>query len=232
MAMACTNMSSSRSQLVTSPKELSKKGNKICRTFSGIDLLKQVKMQRFYSDIHLCHSVNQIHASKTEPKLKNSWSLHVFKFHLSGSFLAKSLPNFSIEPETRKETNVADDHVKHDEMEEKKREMYKREDWVERILQIRACWIPKQQIDEVDNDSFASEDGDTDGEKCEADSYKEVEGNEEFDRETFSKLLKDVSRSDTKLLSQSAFLCNMSYAISEMMVWFVYLVLHHFNRFP
>lgn len=227
-------MSSSSSQMVTSPRTLSKEGSEIYWTFSGVNLLKQVKMQRFYSDIHLCHSVNRIHASKTEPKLKNSWSLKVFKFHLSGSFLPKSLPNFSVEPETSKETNVADDHAKHDEMEveAKKREMYKREDWVERILQIRTRWIPKQQRDEVNNDSFACEGCDIDGEKCEADPYKEVEGSKEIDRETFSKLLKDVSRSDTKLFSQSAFLCNMSYAISEMMVWFAYLVLHHFNRLP
>ncbi|KAK1364246.1 phospholipase A1 PLIP1, chloroplastic [Heracleum sosnowskyi] len=179
--MACTNMSNSTSQLVTSPKQLSKEGSEICRTFSGNDLRNQVKMQRFYSDIHLCHSVNQIHASKMDPKLKNSWSLEVFKFHLTGSFLPKSLPNFS------------------------------------RILQIRTRWIPKQQIKEADNDSLACEGFDIDGEKCEVDSCEdEVKENKEIDLWTFSKLLKKVSWTDTKLFSQSAFLCNMSYAISEM----------------
>lgn len=221
--------------MITSPIELSKEGSKICWTFLSNDLRNQVKIQRSYSHIHLFHSANRIHALKMEPKLKNIWSLKVFKFHLSGSFLPKSLPNFSIEPETSKETFVADDHVKHDEMEveEEKRGTYKRADWVERIFQIRNRWIQKQKIDEVDSDSFACEGCDTDGEKCEVDYFEdEVEENKEIDRETFSELLKEVSWSDIKLLSQSAFLCNMSYAISEMTVWFVYLVLQHFNRLP
>ncbi|KAL8118953.1 hypothetical protein AgCh_016443 [Apium graveolens] len=203
--------------MVTSPKELSKAGSKICRAFY---LGNQAKMQRFYSGIHLCHSVNRVHASNMEPKLKNCWPFEAFKFHLPGSLLPKSLPDFSFEPETSEETNVADDPAKQDEMEveAKKSEMYKREDWLKKILQIRTLWIRKQQRDELDNDSFACEGCDIDGEMYDADYCDdEVEGNEETDRETFSNMLKDVSWSDTKLFLQSAFLCNMSYAISEIM---------------
>lgn len=221
-------MSSSSSQLVTSRKAMSKEGSKIYLTFSGNDLRNQVKMQRFHSDIHLCLAFNRIHVSMREPKLKNSWSFKAFKFHLPGSFVPKCFLNFLSEPQTSKETNVGDNHAESDEMDvEDKRGA----DWVERIMQIRTCCIAKQQADVVDNDSFACEGCDEDGEKCEVDSSEDgVKGKKEIDRETFSKLIKEGSWSDTKLLSQSAFLCNMAYAISEMMVCFVYFVLNHFNR--
>ncbi|XP_074366693.1 phospholipase A1 PLIP1, chloroplastic [Apium graveolens] len=224
--MAFTTMTSSGTQMVTSPRGMSKVNGKIRRSFSGNDLCNQARVRRSCSDNHLCYSVNQIHASKTEPKLKNSRSFGAFKFHLPETFVPKSLRTFLYEPEISKETTAGDDTVECNEMDEdsdemvvqeKKTRMDKRVNWVERIMEIRTGWIQKQHKDEGDNGSFDGQGCDEDFGGCEVDyDEDEGEGKKEINRETFSELLKEVSWSDTKLFSQLAFLCNMAYAISEM----------------
>lgn len=231
--MACTSMSSSSSQVVTSPREILKEQGNLRRTFSGKDLCNQARIRRSYSDNHLCYSVNRIQASSTQPKLKSSRSVGLFKFHLPGSIVPKSLHSFLFEPETSKETNMVEDSVDCDEldkdvemdMEEKEK---KRANWVERLLEVQTHWRGKQQKDAADDDKFADQDcDDEDGEGCEVDyNDEEGEGKTGIDRETFFKLLKPVSWSDTKIFSQLAFLCNMAYVIPEMKVCFLSIAWH------
>lgn len=220
-------MTSSGTQLVASPRKMSKENGKIRRTFSGNDLCNQARMRRSNSDNHLCYSVNQINASKAEPKLKNSRSFGAFKFNLPKSFVPKSLQTFLYEPEISKETTVTDDTVECNEMdedieemvvEEKNMDINKRANWVERIMEIRTHWMQKQLKGEVDNDSFDGQGCDEDLGGCEVDYENEGERKKEINKDTFSELLTSVSWSDTKLFSQLAFLCNMAYAISEMKV--------------
>lgn len=224
--MACTSMSSSSSQVVTSPREILKEQGNLRRTFSGKDLCNQARIRRSHSDNHLCYSVNPIRASSTQPKLEGSHSVGPFKFHLPGSIVPKSLHSFLFEPETSKETNMEEDSVDCHEldedvemnMEEKEK---KRANWVERLLEVQMHWRGKQQKDS--DGKFANQDcDDEDGEGCEVDyNDEEGDGKTDIDRETFFKLLKPVSWSDTKIFSQLAFLCNMAYVIPEMKVCFL-----------
>lgn len=221
-------MTSSGTQMVSSPREMSNVNGKIRRSFSGNDLRNQARLRRSYSDNHLSCSVNQIHATKAEPKLKNSQSFGAFKFHLPETFVPKSLRTFLYEPEISEETTVGDDTVECNEMDEDSNEMVveekktmrdKRVNWVERIMEIRTGWIQKQQKDEGDDGSFDGQGCDEDLGGCEVDyDEDEGEGKKEINSETFSELLKEVSWSDIKLFSQLAFLCNMAYAVSEMKV--------------
>lgn len=95
----------------------------------------------------------------------------------------------------------------------------KRVNWMERLLEIRSNWREKQQKDDDGDDD---EDGEDCGGGCEVDySDDEDDGNVSINRESFSRLLRRVSFSDTKLYSQLAFLCNMAYVIQEINVCLV-----------
>lgn len=220
--MAFTTMTSPGTQLVTSPRGMLRENGKIRRTFSGNDLCNQARMRRSFSDNHLCYSVNRIHASKKDPKLNNSQSFGGFKF-LPETFIPKSLRAFLYEPETSKETPAVECNETDEDIDEMVVEEHtvtnKRVNWVERIMEIQKSWVQKQQKDEDDNGSIDEQGCDEDLGGCVVDyDEDEAEGKKEMDRETFSRLLKKVSWSDTKHFSQLAFLCNIAYAISEMQV--------------
>jgi len=100
----------------------------------------------------------------------------------------------------------------------------KRVNWIERLLEIRSSWREKQQKDDGDDDD--DDDDDEDGEDCEGGCEVDYSDDEEdrnvtINRESFSRLLRRVSFSDTKLYSQLAFLCNMAYVIQEINVCLV-----------
>ncbi|CAK9165788.1 unnamed protein product [Ilex paraguariensis] len=217
--MACNSLSISSSPMTTPTKEVLQEHDRLRRSFSGKDIGEQARIRRSHSDNHLCYSINPIHASTTEPKLKTSRSMGIFNFQFSGSIIPNSLRSFLFDPDTREEMNIVEKAVESDEeaMEMEK----KRANWIERLMQIRSHWRQRQQEDNIDAHGEGNEecDGDVDG--CEVDySDDEEEGKMSLDRETFSRLLSRVSWSDTKLFSQLAFLCNMAYVIPEIEVCF------------
>ncbi|GMI66784.1 PLASTID LIPASE1 [Hibiscus trionum] len=214
--MACTSMT-------VTPRAASMPKNDGCkeeieglrRSGSGVNLNKRLGIRRSYSDNHLCCSANRILAASTKPTLKNSKSFGIFPplpFQISGSVIPKSVRSFLFDPETSKDLNVAD---KDEETE------IKSADWLKRLMEIRSSFKHKQLEEgfEVDGVYDENETGDGDGDEggCEVNYDSEDEGGEvKYDRDSFSKLLVQVPWSDTKLISQLAFLCNMAYVIPEI----------------
>ncbi|KAI7742286.1 hypothetical protein M8C21_002474 [Ambrosia artemisiifolia] len=126
------------------------------------------------------------------PKLKNSRSMGVFHFNQSSSIVPNAV-----------KTDICDSEVV--------KEGKKRANWMEMLMEIRSRWVQKQN-NELDGD-IEEEKGCDDG--CEVD-YSDDEDNIIINQETFSGMLKNVSWSDIKHLSQLAFLCNIAYVIPEI----------------
>lgn len=220
--MASTSMTLSTSPAAaTRRKDRFKEHNGLCRSNSCINLQKkQGGIRRSYSDNHLCYSSNQIRcydqSSSAKPKLKNSRSsVGIFSLQqISSSIIPDSLKSFLYDPETSKDLRDADadeDDVNFDENEKET------VNWVERLLQIRSLWKNRQveEEDSVDNevsDCDCGGEGDEIG--CAVNYHDDSE--EMYDSESFSKFLSKVSWSDTRLLSQLAFLCNLAYVIPEI----------------
>ena len=98
------------------------------------------------------------------------------------------------------------------------KDVEKRANWVERLLELRSRWRSKPQMEEnVNEDEDGGGDNDEYGGGCEVD-YDEDEAREMYNREAFSRLLSPVGWSDTKFFSQLAVLCNMAYVIPEIKV--------------
>ncbi|KAL8208086.1 hypothetical protein R6Q57_007498 [Mikania cordata] len=197
--MACSTISVS-SQPTTQKTESPQTGHRssiLNRSISGQNLRQHARIQRTYSENNLHYSANRVQASMNQPKLKNSRSMGVFNLNLSS-------PNIS---------NPSKMDLGDVEME---REEKKRANWIEMLIEIRSRWVQKQN-DEPDGDDEeergCDEDGNGDG--CEV-YYSDDEDNIVINQETFSGMLKHVSWSDTKHLSQLAFLCNMAYVIPEI----------------
>ncbi|KAL4362906.1 hypothetical protein GQ457_04G030800 [Hibiscus cannabinus] len=219
--MACTSM------VVTSPSASMAKNDGckeeidgLRRSGSGVNLSKRVGIRRSYSENHLCNSASRILAASTKPTLKNSKSFGIFPplpFQISGSVIPKSVRSFLFDPETSKDLNMADENSMGNNDEESE---IKSADWLKRLMEIRSSFKRKQLEDgfEVDGvyDENETGDGDSDG-VCEVNYDSEEDGGEvKYDRDSFSKLLVQVPWSDTKLISQLAFLCNMAYVIPEI----------------
>ncbi|PIN26524.1 hypothetical protein CDL12_00727 [Handroanthus impetiginosus] len=91
----------------------------------------------------------------------------------------------------------------------------KRANWIERLMELRNSWKGKEEKYE-EYVGREIEDCDEDG-GCEVEYEEDDEGSDiSIDREMFSSLLREVSWSDTKLLSQLAFLCNIAYVIPDI----------------
>ena len=105
------------------------------------------------------------------------------------------------------------------------KDVEKRANWVVRLLELRSRWRNKPQRENLNGDEDGAADSDGEEGGCEVD-YDEVEARENYNRETFSRLLSPVAWSDTKFFSQLAFLCNMAYVIPEIKVCFLFLILH------
>ncbi|XP_039008318.1 phospholipase A1 PLIP1, chloroplastic-like isoform X2 [Hibiscus syriacus] len=216
--MACTSMAWAASMAKNDGCKEEIDG--IHRSSSGVNLNKRVGIRRSYLENHLCYSANRILAASTRPTLKNSRSFGIFPplpFQISGSMIPKSVRSFLFDPETSKDLNMADKDA--DVIGEEK-EM-KSADWLKRLMEIRRSFKHKQLRESFEvnreNDENDSRNGDGDEGECEVNYDSEEEGGEvKYDRDSFSKLLVQVPWSDTKLISQLAFLCNMAYVIPEI----------------
>ncbi|KAL3536718.1 hypothetical protein ACH5RR_000084 [Cinchona calisaya] len=217
--MACTSLPIPRTP-VTSPR----KQYSLSRSSSSKDLYASRSLRRSYSDNHLCYSVNRVRASTVEPKLKKCPSLGIFNFQFSTSLIPSSLRTLLFDPLITKGINVEEKAVERD-CEGNQivvEEDAKRANWVDRIIELQKQWKQKQQKDDdtqsrQEGNEHCDENGAEDG--CEVDYDDDddaAEGNLKIDAESFSKLLDRVSRSDTKLFSMLAFLCNMAYVIPEI----------------
>ncbi|KAK9280708.1 hypothetical protein L1049_014406 [Liquidambar formosana] len=227
-------VSISSSSLTTTTKDISKEHGSLRKSSSGKDLCARAGIRRSNSDNHICYSINHIRATSTRSKMKNSHSVGIFPFQLSSSIIPNSLWSFIFDSETSKQMDIVEKTVESDEVDEVKGRK-KRANWVERILELRAEWKTRQLQEEskhgdgvFDGDGVCNGDGivDEDGDEgvCEVD-YGEGEEEEEeeaaggrvsYNRESFSRLLARVPRSDIRHFSQMAFLCNMAYVIPEI----------------
>lgn len=234
--MACATLS-----IPTSPASSRTNGifkeqsNGLYRSSSSKDLPSRgsASMRRSYSDNHICYSTKRVHATQTEPRLKNGLSMGIFPFQLSGSIIPNTLKSFLFDPETSrhmsivgKETNIV---VVENTGESDQGQEIKRANWVERLLEIRSRWRNRQQNEDLkEKDGVCDEEqiGDCDCD-CDEDengcavSYnsEEEDGEVRYDRESFSKFLTKVPWSDVKLFSKLAFLCNIAYVIPEVEVY-------------
>lgn len=193
-------------------KDVLREHNGLRRSHSNKELLNRPAMRRSQSDPQLRCAVNPIiRAASIESKLKNSRSVGIFSFQFSGSILPSSLRSFLFESDYGKEMTLVES-----EESEGEEEVDKRANWVERLLELRSRWRDRQK----DNGKGREEeegDGEEVAEGCDVDYEEENEEvEEEFNQELFSKFLRRVHWTQTKLFSKLAFLCNMAYVIPEL----------------
>ncbi|KAJ8573122.1 hypothetical protein K7X08_009633 [Anisodus acutangulus] len=202
------------------------------RSFFSEGTREKAQMRRSYSDNHL--SCRRIQSSETQPKLKSSRSTGgPFKLQLSSSFLPDSLRSFLFDSETSEDINIEGvifetghdhDHDNDNDNDnsgmEADQEETRRSNWIRRLVELRRNWIEKQKNDdaEMPEENMENSGEDYEEEGCEVDYEDDNDTTEEMniDRESFSRLLRRVSWSDSKLFSQLAFLCNMAYVIPEI----------------
>ncbi|KAL4599050.1 hypothetical protein ACB092_11G098800 [Castanea dentata] len=214
--MVCTTVTIPTSPATTTTKDIFKEHNGLHRSLSSKDLHNRAtRIRRSYSDNHLFYSVNRIQATATQPEQKNSRSMGIFPFQLSGSIIRNSIRSFLFDPETskgmdvvEKDMNIEDNLVRSSEGEERKRS-----NWVERLLELRSHWRDRQQKESVDKDEAREGDDIGDCDYCTVDYSAEEEVEVRHNRESFSRLLVRVPWSDTKLFSKLAFLSNMASVI-------------------
>ncbi|PQP95596.1 uncharacterized protein Pyn_10369 [Prunus yedoensis var. nudiflora] len=225
--MACNALVIPTSPASSRRTEIFKEHSGLRRSHSSQDLYNRATIRRSYSDNHLCHCINRIHAASTQPKLKSSRSMGIFPFQFSSSILPNSVRSFLFDPDTSKHMSVVEEkdmnNVENSE-ESAGEEERKRANWVERLVEIRSKWRNRQKKDVVDEDTnnnfcVNGENGDCEcgGEEggCAVD-YTSEEDDGEISPEFFSKFLVRVPWSDTKLFSQLAFLCNLAYVIPQI----------------
>ncbi|URE25271.1 Lipase (class 3) [Musa troglodytarum] len=153
--------------------------------------------------------------------LKSSRSIGVFPF---GSIVTNSIRSFLFEEEEEEEeagggmrvepADDSDEEVVSGLDEEDGIRQEERANWVARISELRRRWRDRQHKHE--EDGAEEEDG-----YCGV-SYdtEEEEGGDrdDWDRESFARLLGRVPWSEAKLFSQLAYLCYMAYVIPEIKV--------------
>lgn len=199
------------------------------RSFPSKETREKAQMRRSYSDNHLSCRANRIQSLETQPKLKSSRSTGgPFKIQLSSSFLPDSLRSFLFDIETSKDINIdgvifESDHDHDDDNEGiETEEETRRSNWIQRLVELKRNWIEKQKEEdaEISEDNLENSGEDCEEEGCEVDYEGDNEEADEMniDRESFSRLLRRVSWSDSKLFSKLAFLCNMAYVIPEIKV--------------
>lgn len=199
------------------------------RSFSSKGTREKVQMRRSYSDNHLSCRANHTQSSETQPKLKSSRSTGgPFRLQLSNSFLPDSVRSFLFNIQTGKDINVEDaifetghDHD-HDNNGMEAEEATRRSNWISRLVELKGNLIEKQKNDDAEilEDSLENIGEDCKEEGCEVDYEDDNDAADEMniDRESFSRLLRRVSWSDSMLFSKLAFLCNMAYVIPEIKV--------------
>ncbi|CAN4108399.1 unnamed protein product [Withania somnifera] len=228
--MACSCVSIITSPVTKSSKDAWMEQDNLRRSFTIKGTREKTQMmRRSYSDNHLyCRANRMIHSSETQPKLKSSRSTGgPFKLQLSSSFLPDSLRSLLFDIETSKDIDIQGvifesigcnhDHDNGMEVEEETR----RSNWIRRLVELRRNWIEKQKNNkaEILEENMENNGGDCE-EGCEVDYDEDdddaADDEVNIDRESFSRLLRRVSWSDSKHFSQLAFLCNMAYVIPEI----------------
>ncbi|KAH1081030.1 hypothetical protein J1N35_020791 [Gossypium stocksii] len=135
--------------------------------------------------------------------------------------IPNSVKSFLFDPETGKDlsgvgkdVNFIDGNSRGNDDEEKE---IKRANWLNRLLEIQSSFKHKQVKEGVEGAGIYDENENADDGGCKVNYDSEDEGSEvKYDRDSFSKLLVQVPWSDTKVISQLAFLCNMSYVIPSI----------------
>ena len=224
--------------------DITKEQKGLSHSHSSKDLCKQYStMRRSYSDNHLCYSINTSKATSVKPRLKSSKSMGIFPLQLSGSILPNSLSSFLFDQETSKDMNVGDKgvhNIKENLVESSEEEIKNRANWVERLMEVKRHWrskLPKERLDpdvmcnhDLNDECDCDEDDDNGCVVCyEEEGEEKEEGVQEvtYDSDSFSKFLVPVSRSDTKLYSQLAFLSNIAYVIPKIKVSTHGWIIHH-----
>lgn len=227
--MACSCISIMNTPMNRTSKDAWMEQDNFRRSFPSKGTREKTQMRRSYSDNHLSCRANRIQSLETHPKLKSSRSTGgPFKIQLSSSFLPDSLRSFLFDIETSKDINIDDvifksghdhDHD-HDNEGIETEEETRRSNWIRRLVELKRNWIEKQKDDdaEIREDNLENSGEDCEEEGCEVDYENDNEEADEMniDRESFSRLLRRVSWSDSKLFSKLAFLCNMAYVIPEI----------------
>lgn len=227
--MACSCISIMNTPMNRTSKDSWMEQDNFRRSFPSKGTREKAQMRRSYSDNHLSCRANRIQSLETHPKLKSSRSTGgPFKIQLSSSFLPDSLRSFLFDIETSKDINIDDvifesghDHDHDDDNEGiETEEETRRSNWIRRLMELKRNWIEKQKDDdaEIREDNLENSGEDCEEEGCEVDYENDNEEADEMniDRESFSRLLRRVSWSDSKLFSKLAFLCNMAYVIPEI----------------
>lgn len=149
--------------------------------------------------------------------LKSSRSIGVFPF---GSIVTNSIRSFLFEEEEAgggmrvEPADDSDEEAVSCLDEEDRIRQEERANWVARISELRRRWRDRQHKHEdegaEEEDGYCGVSYDTD---------EEEEGHrDEWDRESFARLLGRVPWSEAKLFSQLAYLCYMAYVIPEIKV--------------
>ncbi|KAL3381482.1 hypothetical protein AABB24_001552 [Solanum stoloniferum] len=227
--MACSCISIMNTPMNRTSKDAWMEQDNFRRSFPSKGTREKAQMRRSYSDNHLSCRANRIQSLETHPKLKSSRSTGgPFKIQLSSSFLPDSLRSFLFDIETSKDINIDDvifesghDHDHDDDNEGiETEEETRRSNWIRRLVELKRNWIEKQKDDDAEmrEDNLENSGEDCEDEGCEVDYEDDNEEADEMiiDRESFSRLLRRVSWSDSKLFSKLAFLCNMAYVIPEI----------------
>ncbi|XP_049386176.1 phospholipase A1 PLIP1, chloroplastic [Solanum stenotomum] len=223
--MACSCISIMNTPMNRTSKDAWMEQDNFRRSFPSKGTREKAQMRRSYSDNHLSCRANRIQSLETHPKLKSSRSTGgPFKIQLSSSFLPDSLRSFLFDIETSKDINIDDVIFEsghdHDNEGIETEEETKRSNWIRRLVELKRNWIKKQKDDdaEIREDNLENSGEDCEEEGCEVDYEDDNEEADEMniDRESFSRLLRRVSWSDSKLFSKLAFLCNMAYVIPEI----------------
>ncbi|KAK6918237.1 Fungal lipase-like domain [Dillenia turbinata] len=214
--MVCNTVGISGTPIPASTIDVVKEKNNLRRTLSSQNQPGRATMQRSCSDTHLCCTVKCAQAASVQPKLKTSRSIGIFPFQLSTSILPNSVRSFLFDPENTKDMTLVDES---EEATDVGQEMENRKaNWVERLLELRTCWLNRQDKENATGDEEALEATfeDEDEGVCEADYSSEDNGVVTIDRDFFSKALSKVSLNDTKVFAKLAFLSNMAYVIPEI----------------
>ncbi|RZR73620.1 hypothetical protein BHM03_00026444 [Ensete ventricosum] len=156
--------------------------------------------------------------------LKSSRSFGVFPF---GSIVTNSIRSFLFDEEEEEEAAAeggmrvepADDSDEEavsglDEEDGIRQE--ERANWVARISELRRRWRDRQQKHEEEEGT--EEDDGYCGVSYDTEEEEEGGNRDEWDRESFARLLGRVPWSEAKLFSQLAYLCYMAYVIPEIKV--------------
>ncbi|KAJ0878421.1 putative fungal lipase-like domain, alpha/Beta hydrolase, phospholipase A1 PLIP1/2/3 [Helianthus annuus] len=94
--------------------------------------------------------------------------------------------------------------------------------WVLRVLQVRSLWKTQDDDDHMNQDSNEQVDKNDDhdqisiDEACDTCSVDDDDGGVEFDKNSFSKLLRTVSLSEARLYAKMAYLGSLSYTIPKI----------------